>query len=69
MAEKEGAIKKKDGKIVIMSAGKWVALTSTKTLSDGSKVSADGTITAKDGTKSMLNEGDCVKPDGMIKRK
>jgi len=51
-----------NGKMSITDAdGK--AVTETITMKNGATVSLDGTITWKDGSKSMLNPGDCIGVD------
>ena len=66
--DKEGSVKMKDGKVMIMRNGSWSGMTSTTTLTDGSQVMTDGTVVKKDGTKKMLKNGECVKPDGTMKK-
>ena len=66
---KDGSVMMKDGKMMEMKDGNWVAQTSDKTMSNGTKVTTDGTVIMKDGAKKTLANGECVKPDGMIHKK
>ena len=68
-APKDGSVKMVGGKMMVAKGGNWVAMTKTMTMSNGSSVMTDGTVMAKDGKKSMLKEGDCMKPDGMMAKK
>src|SRR4051812_47113764 len=56
--------KMKDGKLAVMHEN--MEMTSEVTLSNGTKVHPDGTITKKDGSKTMLKEGQCVDMDGKV---
>jgi len=53
-----------DGKLVIMKDNEVKNVTKEVTLSNGTKVMPDGTVVAKDGTKSMLKEGESLGMDG-----
>jgi hypothetical protein len=58
----------KDGKVMMIMQGKSMPLDKELTLTNGSKVTVDGTVTMKDGTKTMMKEGDMMSMDGeMIK--
>jgi hypothetical protein len=48
----------KDGIPVVMSDGKPVL--NEVTLTNGTKIKTDGTVTKKDGTQYILKEGECV---------
>ncbi|MCB9447216.1 MAG: hypothetical protein H6585_02590 [Flavobacteriales bacterium] len=64
-SEKESiCAEKKDGKLVVMHNGK--ELTKNYTTSAGVVIKTDGNIIRKDGTKSMLKEGECVNAEGKI---
>lgn len=56
--------KTKDGKVIVMHEGKTV--TSTVTLTNGVQIMTDGTIVKKDGTKTMIKEGQCADANGDI---
>jgi hypothetical protein len=58
----------KDGKVMMIKAGKSMPLDKELTLTNGSKVTVDGTVTMKDGTKMMMKDGDMMTMDGeMVK--
>jgi hypothetical protein len=54
--------KLQDGRMVVMHDG--AVLNADVTLSNGTQVKTDGTVIYKDGTRSMLREGECVNKDG-----
>jgi hypothetical protein len=54
----------KDGKLVVMHEGK--VITADVTLADGTMVKMDATIVKKDGSKSMLKEGQCIDKNGVV---
>ena len=56
--------KMQDGKKTVMHQGK--AITAEVTLENGTKIKPDGTITKKDGTTLMLEEGECISKDGIV---
>jgi len=56
----------KDGKVVQMKDGNSTDVTSDVTLSNGTVVSADGTVKTKDGKTSKLKDGDCVYMSGKM---
>jgi hypothetical protein len=56
--------KMKDGKKVVMHEG--MVITAEVTLTNGSRIQADGTLIKKDGTKKMLKEGECVDKAGKL---
>jgi len=53
-----------DGKVMMIKEGKSMPLDKEITLSDGTKVTVDGTVTMKDGKKMMMKEGDMMTMDG-----
>ena len=53
-----------DGKVMIMQDKKDVA--SDVTLTNGTTIQMDGTVTKKDGTKMYLKNGDCVDNNGKL---
>src|SRR5438045_1115615 len=53
-----------DGKLVVMQEGK--VLTANATLANGTMITKDGYVVTKDGTRTMLHNGDCVDKDGTI---
>lgn len=54
--------KLKDGKVVVMYEGH--VLTSDAVLADGTIVKPDASVVMKDGSKMMLNDGECINKDG-----
>ena len=54
----------KDGKVMMIKEGKSMPMDKELTLTNGTKVTADGTVTMKDGTKTMMKEGDMMSMDG-----
>lgn len=58
----------KDGKVMMIKEGKSMPLDKELPLSNGAKVTPDGTVMMKDGTKTMMKEGDMMGLDGeMVK--
>jgi hypothetical protein len=58
----------KDGKVMMIKEGKSMPMDKELTLTNGSKVTVDGTVTMKDGTTMMMKEGDMMSMDGeMVK--
>lgn len=55
-----------DGKVTIMRNGKMFPVKSFTPLNNGTKVMSDGTIIKKDGSKTMLKEGECLNMAGEI---
>ncbi len=53
-----------DGKVIVISDG--IKLISDVTLDNGVKISADGAIIKIDGTKIVLQNGDCVDKEGKM---
>ncbi len=64
MAPKDGTMTMKDGKMMVMKAGAWVAMTETMTCTDGCKVMVNGEVKMKDGKKATLKEGEMIDADG-----
>jgi len=60
----EGTMTMKDGKMMEMKNGNWVAMDKTITCTDGCKVMTTGEVVMKDGKKMMLKEGEMVDKDG-----
>lgn len=56
----------KDGKVMMMKEGKSMPLDKEITLTNGSKVAVDGTVTMRDGTKMTMKEGDMMTMDGAM---
>ena len=65
MQSHEGVIMK-DGKLFVMKNGQTTQLSKDMTLDNGTIIMASGTVKAKDGTTTILKEGDYVKWDGTI---
>jgi uncharacterized cupredoxin-like copper-binding protein len=62
---KDGLMTLKDGKVLVLKGGAWVALDSTFTCTNGRKVSVNGDITKGD-KKRKLEEGWKIDKDGQI---
>ena len=62
---KDGLMEFKDGKVLVLKAGSWVALDSAVTTTNGRKVSPNGEI-SKGDKKRKLEEGWKIDPDGQI---
>ncbi len=56
-----------DGIIVIMKGGS--RLTGEVTLENGNRITSDGTVILKDGTRKTLKAGDCMDMSGNLTRK
>jgi hypothetical protein len=56
--------KMKDGKLTVMHEGS--PLTSNATLPNGTQIKTDGTVIRKNGSKTMMKEGDCLDKDGKV---
>ena len=54
------------GKLIVMKEGKASTLTEDMTLANGTMIRRDGSIKMKDGTTSMLKNGDHMDMDGNI---
>jgi c-di-GMP-binding flagellar brake protein YcgR len=55
-----------DGKITLTSEGKEIY--TDILLVNGTKIKTDGTVVGKDGTETMLKNGECVDRDGKIEQ-
>jgi len=64
-ALKDSLMTLKDGKMLIVKNGAWVALDAEVTCTNGRKVSVDGTVSKKD-KKRKLEEGMLIDKDGQI---
>ena len=64
-ALKDSLMTLKDGKMMIVKNGAWVALDAEVTCTNGRKVSVDGTVSKKD-KKRKLEEGMMIDKDGQI---
>ena len=60
---KDGVVQK-DGKVWVIKAGEKSELTSETTLSDGTKVQADGDVVSKSNKEWELSDGDAILQDG-----
>ena len=56
--------KVQDGLVAVMYKGS--AISSDVNLANGTTIRVDGTVSHKDGTKTVLKEGQCVDKDGKI---
>jgi hypothetical protein len=54
----------KNGKKTIVHRG--IIITKEVTLDNGSRIQPDGTIIRKDGSQTMLSEGECIDKSGDI---
>ena|SRR5437763_750068 len=54
----------KDGKLTMMNEDK--VMTADVTLENGTKVTADGYLVKKDGTRKAVKSGECISNDGTI---
>ena len=63
----EDCMMMKDGKMMVMKGGKWMAMDREITFKNGEKVMSDGTVVKKDGKKMMLKEGEGIDMDGKMK--
>ena len=60
----EGMMTMREGKVVEMKNGQWVAIDKTVTCTDGCKVMPNGDVVMKDGMKMKLKEGESIDKDG-----
>jgi hypothetical protein len=67
-ALKDGLMTLKDGKMMIVKSGAWVAMDAPVTCTNGRKVSVTGEI-SKGDKKRKLEEGWMIDNDGQIKDK
>jgi hypothetical protein len=54
----------KDGKMMTMQYGKLTVMKSDISLNNGTKIMSDGTLISKDGTKTIIKEGDYIDISG-----
>jgi len=64
-ALKDGLMTLKDGKMMIVNAGAWVAMDSLVTCTNGRKVAVNGDV-SKGDKKRKLEEGMMIDKDGQI---
>lgn len=64
-ALKDSLMTMKDGKMMIVKNGAWVAMDATVTCTNGRKVSVDGVVSKKD-KKRKLEDGMMIDKDGQI---
>ena len=64
-ALKDSLMTLKDGKMMIVMNGAWVAMDATVTCTNGRMVSVDGTVSKKD-KKRKLEEGMMIDKDGQL---
>ena len=62
---KDSVMQFKDGKVMIMSGGSWLALSATVTTTNGRKVSPNGEV-SKNGKKRKMEEGMMIDKDGQL---
>jgi hypothetical protein len=55
-----------NGKVVMMKNGSMKTVQNYTPLSNGTRVMSDGTIMKKDGTKTMMQEGECLNMAGEV---
>ena len=67
-ALKDGLMTMKDGKMMIVKGGSWVAMDAPVTCTNGRKVSVTGEV-SKGDKKRKLEEGMMIDNDGQIKDK
>ena len=63
---REDMVMMKDGKMMIVRHGEMKPMDMVMTLSNGTKVAMDGTITMPDGTSRMMMDGEAITLDGEI---
>jgi len=68
MALKDGLMTMKDGKMMIVKGGAWVAMDAPVTCTNGRKVDVNGEV-SKGDKKRKLEEGMMIDNDGQIKDK
>jgi len=64
-ALKEGLMQFKDGKVMIVKGGTWVALDAPVTCTNGRKVDVNGEV-SKGGKKRKMEEGMMIDQDGQM---
>ncbi|MEO8584400.1 MAG: DUF6799 domain-containing protein [Flavitalea sp.] len=58
----------KDGKMMVMKGGENMAMTDNMTMTNGTMVAPDGSVTTKDGKTTMMKDGECVYMDGKMSK-
>ena len=64
-ALKDGLMTLKDGKMMIVNAGSWIAMDSSVTCTNGRKVDVSGEV-SKGDKKRKLEEGMMIDKDGQV---
>jgi len=64
-AMKDGVMTMKDGKMMVMVAGKWEPMTEEVTTTNGRKVSLNGEV-SKGDKKKQMEEGMMIDKDGQM---
>ena len=64
METQQDIVMKKDGKMMVVRYGEVSPMELVMTLSNGTRVAVDGTITLPDGTSRMLMDGEALTLDG-----
>jgi len=65
----EDGIVMKNGKLMIIKNGQKSNMTQQVSLSDGSTINTDGTITKRDGSTSKLSDGEYISMAGKVSKK
>ena len=63
---KQKHVMMKEGKVIIMKMGKMTTVKNYTNLRNGTKVMSDGSIVKKDGTTTMLQDGEMVNMMGEV---
>ena len=66
MKMKKDCVMMEGGKMMVMKAGKTMAMDQDMTLTNGATVMTDGSVKMKDGTSKQLKNGDCMYMDGKM---
>ena len=64
MEPQPDVVMKRKGKMMFRRHGDWKPMDMVVTMSNGSKVAMDGTITMPDGTSRMMMDGEAMTLDG-----
>ncbi len=64
MTPNEKHVMMTNGKVMMMKNGHTIAIKAYTPLNNGAKVLRDGSIIQQDGTKTMLQEGECINAEG-----
>jgi uncharacterized protein DUF6799 len=64
MESKEDMVVMKSGRMMVVRFGEMKPMDMVMTLSNGTKVAMDGTITMPDGTSRRLMDGEAITLDG-----